>query len=192
MNRELNLAMLVYTTAKSDEDLQGILQLQQANLPTNLSAEEMKQQGFVTVIHSLADLKKMNVIEPHIIAKDGDKVIAYLLAMTVASKNDIPVLKPMFRMFDTILFNGKKVSDYKYIVVGQVCVDKNYRGKDILDHCYAFYKQHFRQRYDFAITGIATHNTRSIQAHKRIGFSQVSTYMAPDGEEWSVVLWPWK
>lgn len=78
--------MITYTTAHSEQDLQGILQLQQANLPVALQAEEMASQGFVTITHRLADLQKLIEIEPHIIAKDGDKVIAYLLAMTAHSK----------------------------------------------------------------------------------------------------------
>jgi hypothetical protein len=120
--------MIIYTSAKSDNDLEGILALQKANLPSSITKEELQSQGFVTVVHSLDDLRKMNEIESHIIAKSDDKVIAYLLAMTSASKNNIPILKPMFQMFDSIDFNGNSVSSYQYIVVGQVCVDKYFRG----------------------------------------------------------------
>lgn len=183
--------MITYTTSKSEEDLQGILQLQKANLPINLTQEEMASQGFVTVVHSLPDLQKMNEIKQHIIAKDDDKVVAYLLAMTSASKNDIIILKPMFQSFDNLSFHGKRVSDYTYIVVGQVCVDKQYRGQGILDNCYATYKETFQPEYDFAITEIATQNTRSINAHKRIGFTDLYIYAAPDGVEWSIVIWEW-
>jgi hypothetical protein len=183
--------MITYTTSQSDIDLLGIMALQQENLPVNLSPAEMAAQGFVTVVHSLPDLKKMNELEQHIIARDGDKVIAYLLAMTAASGNDIPVLIPMFGLFQKIQYGGRAVSAYNYIVVGQVCVGKGYRGQGILDNCYAEYRRQFEGRYDFAITEISTRNTRSIQAHKRIGFTSIHEYKAPDGEEWSVVLWKW-
>jgi hypothetical protein len=171
--------------------LSGIIELQRDNLPQYLTQEEMASQGFVTVIHSLADLKKMNELEQHVIAKDGDRVIAYLLAMTAASGNDIAVLVPLFGLFGKILYAGRIVSGYKYIVVGQVCVGKGYRGQGVLDDCYAEYRRRFQDRYDFAITEISTRNTRSIQAHKRIGFVPVHEYKAPDGEEWSVVIWEW-
>ncbi len=183
--------MIIYTSSTSEKDLEGILQLQKANLPTNLTSKEMTEQGFVTVVHSLPDLQKMNEIQQHIIAKDKDRVIAYLLAMTSKSKNDIDILKPMFQSFDNIQFNSKPVSAYNYNVVGQVCVDKLHRGHGVLDNCYAFYKEAFRSRYDFAITEIATKNVRSIQAHKRIGFEQLYTYTAPDNEEWNIVIWKW-
>lgn len=184
--------MIIYTTAQTRQDLEGIISLQQKNLARNLEAQEIKEQGFVTVVHSLPDLEKMNAIEQHVIAKRDDEVVAYLLAMTVASKNDIPVLIPMFEMFDQILYQNKPVSSFNYIVVGQVCVDKSCRGQGVLDACYAEYKKRFQQKYDFAITEIATSNQRSLNAHQRIGFSELHRYTAPDGEEWSIVVWGFK
>jgi hypothetical protein len=38
----------------------------------------------------------------------------------------------MFEIFDRILFKNKLISLYNYIVVGQVCVDKQYRAKVLL------------------------------------------------------------
>lgn len=185
------MSSLIYTSAKSEADLPGIIALQKNNLPVNLTDEEKQQQGFVTVLHSLADLKKMNDVEQHIICKDGNKVVAYLLAMTAASKNDIPVLIPMFEMFTSVFYKNKAVSDYNYIVVGQVCVDKNYRGRGILDKCYETYKARMKEKYDFAITEIATRNQRSIKAHQRIGFAELNQYTSPDNEVWSIVIWEW-
>lgn len=184
--------MITYTTAQTEQNLLGIISLQQKNLARNLDADEIKEQGFVTVVHSLSDLEKMNAIEQHVIAKRGEMVVAYLLAMTAASKNDIPVLIPMFEMFEQIDYQGKPVSAYQYIVVGQVCVDKSCRGQGVLDACYAEYKKQFQPKYDFAITEIATSNQRSLNAHKRIGFTELHRYTAPDGEEWSIVVWGFK
>lgn len=182
---------MIYTTSDSESDLRGILELQRRNLAINLPAEEVSSQGFVTVVHSYEDLKGLNDIEQHIIAKDGDQIAGYLLAMTAQSKTDIPILIPMFELFDRIVFQGKTIADFNYLVVGQVCVDKNYRGQGILDQCYAAYKNHFKGKYDFAITEIATRNARSINAHKRVGFSEIHRYRDPAGEEWSVVVWAW-
>jgi ribosomal protein S18 acetylase RimI-like enzyme len=183
--------MIVYTTSQNDNDLTGILSLQTANLARNLEKEEIESQGFVTVLHRLVDLQKMNSIEQHIIAKDNDTVIAYLLAMTEKSKLDIPVLVPMFDLFESIQYKNKLLSQYHYMVVGQVCVDKKYRGQGVLDKCYDLYVKTFRQRYDFAVTEIATSNQRSLNAHKRIGFKTIHEYVAPDGEKWAIVVLEW-
>ena len=183
--------MIVYTTSQDDSDLKGILNLQKINLAKNLSQEEIESQGFVTVLHRLEDLQKMNAIEQHVIAKDNDTVIAYLLAMTEKSKSDIPVLVPMFDIFESLLYKSKPLSQYNYMVVGQVCVDKKYRGQRILDKCYDLYIDAFKGRYDFAVTEIAISNQRSLNAHKRIGFKTISEYTAPDGERWAIVLLEW-
>jgi ribosomal protein S18 acetylase RimI-like enzyme len=183
--------MIVYTTSQNDNDLTGILSLQKANLARNLEKDEIESQGFVTVLHRLVDLQKMNSIEQHIIAKDHDTVIAYLLAMTEKSKLDIPVLVPMFELFESIQYKNKLLSQYNYMVVGQVCVDKKYRGQGVLDKCYDHYVRTFRQRYDFAVTEIATSNQRSLNAHKRIGFKTIHEYVAPDGETWAIVVLEW-
>lgn len=181
--------MITYTTSKTDNDLEQILELQKQNLATRLTAEQIASQGFVTVAHSFQDLHNMNSIEEHVIAKDNERVIAYLLAMTVHSRFDIPILMPMFDMFEQVEYQNKKIADWRYIVVGQVCVAAGYRGKGIFDACYATYRNNFKDRYDFAITEIATRNQRSLNAHKRIGFEVIHEYNAPDGEGWNIVVW---
>jgi predicted GNAT superfamily acetyltransferase len=183
--------MIIYSTVTTDDELEQILALQKQNLAVGLTAEQIAAQGFVTVSHSFQDLKKMNAIEAHVIAKDNDRVIAYLLAMTAHARFDIPVLVPMFGMFEQVDYQNKKIADHRYIVVGQVCIAEGYRGKGILDACYAAYKDHLKDKYEFAITEIATRNQRSINAHKRIGFETVHEYAAPDGEEWNIVVWKW-
>ena len=183
--------MAVCKTTETTTELEGILSLQRQNLPAVLSPEEVTSQGFLTVVHSLDELQQLNDIEPHTIAKENEQVVAYLLAMTKASENSIPILKPMFDLFRIVNFAGRKVSAFQYIVVGQVCVDRVFRGTGLLDACYAFYRKSFAHRYDFAITEIAASNLRSLQAHRRIGFNEIHRYTAPDLQEWVIVIWDW-
>ncbi len=184
--------MIVYKKVDLSEEIRQVLHLQKINLPQNLTEEEIKDQGFVTVIHSYETLRKMNDIEQSIIAKNDDHVIGYLLAMTGKSKEDIPVLTPMFKVFDNIIYDDKKISSYKYLVIGQVCIAKEWRGQGILDNCYQSYKKHFSDKYDFAITEISTKNKRSVNAHLRIGFKIIHSYTDSNGVEWEIVLWDWR
>jgi hypothetical protein len=126
--------MITFTTANSEEDLIDILHLQRANLAMNLSAGEIAGQGFVTVTHTYEQLSKLNDLEKHIIAKNNDRVIGYLLAMTQQSRYDFPVLIPMFEVFGKTLYKNKAIKDYSYIVVGQVCIDKLFRGQGLRTH----------------------------------------------------------
>ena len=181
---------MYFGPTKSISDLHGILALQRQNLTINLQPDEIQSQGFVTVHHSFDQLKQLDDYEKHILAKDGDRVVGYVLAMTEKSKADIAVLIPMFEIFDQIVFKDRKISDFNYLVIGQVCVDKEYRGQGIFDKCYEAYGKHYRGKFDFAITEIAVTNTRSLRAHFRIGFKEIHRYVS-GGTDWSIVLWDW-
>jgi predicted GNAT family N-acyltransferase len=184
--------MIIFTTSTTENELAEIIAIQKQNLAANLTAVEMQEQGFVTVVHSLDDLKKMNQFEQHLIIKDNDTIVGYLLAMTKKSQSDIPVLIPMFEVFEKVSYQNKLLADYNFIVVGQVCIDKDYRGKGLLNKSYQAYKKIFSSKYDFAITEIATANQRSINAHKSVGFREVHQFTDTNQIEWSIVLWDWR
>lgn len=184
--------MIEYTSACHDQHLQGILDLQRRNLPVNLDEAEIRSQGFVTVSHSLGDLQKMNDIESHVIALSEGRVVGYLLAMTQASRDDIPVLVPMFDMIEAIEYNGQSLSASSYIVVGQACVDKSCRGMGVFDALYRQYATCFRDRYQYVITEIDALNARSLRAHHRVGFRTIKEYTAVNGVTWHIVLWDWQ
>jgi len=180
--------MVQYTIVKTEKDLQQILQLQLSNLPKNISSEEAKSQGFVTVHHSIEILRAMNEPHPHIIAKAADKVVGYALVMLQKFKGEIPVLKPMFKKINSLSFQDKALSEIKYFVMGQVCVDKNFRGQGVFNDLYQQMRQEMSPFFDCIITEIATRNTRSMRAHQKVGFEVITIY-ATEGEEWAIVGW---
>ncbi|MBC9797607.1 GNAT family N-acetyltransferase [Sinomicrobium weinanense] len=183
--------MIEYDLARSETDLRGILELQKKNSPGAISPEEAASQGFVTVRHDLDILGRMNREAPSIIAKDKDKVIGYCLAMTRNFKKDIPVLIPMFNTIDKLSFKNEPLLDANYIVSGQVCIDKAYRGKGILDGLYNHYREAYKDIYKYIITEIVTTNQRSVKAHLRVGFEHLHSYIAPDNTDWDIVIWDW-
>lgn len=182
--------MILFKSAATAQELEGILTLQRQNLPQNISETEKSDQGFVTVHHTLEQLTEMNRIAPHLIAKDGKGVIGYILAMTKESKSLIPVLIPMFDQFDRIQFKGKPVSEFNYLVVGQICIGKEYRGQGIFDRMYAAYEVAFSSKFDFAITEIAASNIRSIKAHQRVGFEVIHEF-SDRTQAWAIVALDW-
>ena len=184
--------MVTYGIVQSNADLQGILSLQKQNLAEHLPADEIQQQGFVTVQHTLADLERMHLLEPSVIAKEGEKVIAYVLAMTLEARHHISILQPMFELFHSISHKGQPLLSYPFIMVGQVCVDKAFRGKGVFENLYYAFRDQFNSRYPFALTEIADRNTRSMRAHERIGFNTIHSYRLPDSEIWNIVVWDWQ
>ncbi len=183
--------MIQIKSAENESELRGILTLQEANLFQNLSPEEKVEQGFVTVKHSFDQLNSMNDKAKHVIAKDGDQVVGYILAMTKASRQFIPVLIPMFEQFDQLFFKGKPISEFNYMVIGQICVGKDYRGQRLFDRMYAEYRNKFAQNHEFGITEIATSNLRSLKAHQRVGFKTIHIFQDTI-QEWAIVIWNWK
>ncbi|WP_299618391.1 GNAT family N-acetyltransferase [uncultured Tenacibaculum sp.] len=173
--------MITFTKTSNTAELKQILALQQQNLPKQLTKEEKKTQGFVTVEHDLEILAKMHDLHPHIIAKDNDNVVGYALSMSTSFKNEIPVLRPMFNEINKLNINPD------FIVMGQVCVDKAYRGKGIFRGLYNTMATTFSGQFTSIITEIDANNTRSLNAHETIGFSDLCTYEA--GQQlWKVVV----
>lgn len=184
--------MIDYSIVNTEEELKGIHSLLESNLAINVPDEVEDKEGFLTVAYSFEDLKRMHEVEPAIIAKNKDQVIAYVLALNPVIKNDFPILVPLLELFDSINYEGRSVSTYHYLIIGQACIEKNYRGKGVFKKIYAAYHARFRDKYDFAISEIATRNERSMNAHRRIGFIPVHEYTGPDGVQWTVVIFDWK
>ncbi|GAB2516421.1 GNAT family N-acetyltransferase [Spirosoma aerophilum] len=185
--------MLAITTVQSAADVQGILDLQQANLRKNVPLDVQLDQGFVTVEHDPAVLTRMNQAAPSIIAKDGDKVVGYALTMLPEFGNDIPELLPLFELINSLIYQGKPLSEYPYYVMGQVCVADGYRGQRVFDRMYQHHRDVYSDRFQLLITDISANNTRSLKAHARVGFERIHDFHdSIIGETWAVVLWNWK
>ncbi len=177
---------------QTEGELQQILTLQAQNLGRNKTPAEIAEQGFLTVQHDTNTLRRMNALEQGILAMSESTLAGYILAMSSAMREAVPILRPMFHVFDAMSYQHQPLSTYRYIVVGQVCVAEAYRGQGLFDAMYNGYRALLSPKYDFAVTEIATRNQRSNRAHQRVGFECLHTYHAPDGEEWNIVLWDWR
>lgn len=173
--------MIIFKTTETNQELKDILILQRKNLKENLTLEEQNSQGFVTVKHNFDLLKQMNTYHSHTIAKHNNKVIAYALSMSVKLKNEITILKPMFNEINNI------IKDDKYIVMGQICIDKKYRGKGIFKSLYLEMKNSFSTKgFKYIITEIDIKNKRSLNAHKSVGFTTLKDYVIGN-KNWRIV-----
>jgi len=178
------------TTVSSDQELQQILQLQQQNLLTNVSAETQQQQGFVTLRHTLPVLQQMHALAPSVIAKDGEALAGYALTMPQECRVIVPDLEPMFRSFEETIWRGHPLSEYKFYVMGQICVGEPWRGQGLFDALYHQHRTSYGNLYDCIVTEIATRNLRSIRAHERVGFKTIHVHR-DELDEWAVVAWDW-
>ncbi|MCF7559739.1 GNAT family N-acetyltransferase [Sabulilitoribacter multivorans] len=176
---------VAYCRTTTDEELRQILKLQEQNLKEVLSSQEKHQEGFVTLKHSFDILKKMNDACAHCVAKHEGKVVGYALSMLQNFKNDIPLLVPMFNEIDKAL-EEKNLSRH-YIAMGQVCVDKNFRGQGVFRGLYNYMANQLRGDFDAIITEVDTKNIRSSNAHKGIGFEALKNYTS-NNRHWEVII----
>lgn len=180
-------------TVSEEAEIFGILTLQQQNLRSKLSQKTIESQGFVTVEHDFEVLKAMNDAQPSVIAKDKDKVVGYCLSMLPQFRNDIPILSGLFDTIDMIKYEGKLLKDYPYFVMGQVCVDKDYRGIGLFDRMYEHLREAFSDKFELCVTDISSKNIRSLKAHARVGFKAIHEFFEDAlDENWIVVVWDWR
>ncbi|KGL64072.1 N-acetyltransferase [Polaribacter sp. Hel1_85] len=181
---------MIIKLAENTNELSQILALQKENHASILSENIKKEKGFVTVLHSFKMLSEMNSKTPQIIAMDNEKLVAFALVMLKEFKNLIPVLVPMFNSFEKIKFNGKKLIDLNYYVMGQICVKDNYKRNGIFKKLYLKHKETYSNIYDYCITEVSSSNKPSMLAHQKNGFTTIHTFKDKT-DEWNILLWDW-
>ena len=96
----------------------------------------------------------------------------------------------MFNNLASVNYNGKLLDDYNYYVMGQVCIDKPWRGQGVFSMLYQHHKKVFAERFDMVVTEISPSNIRSQKAHEKVGFKTIYTY-SNAMDDWHVVAWDW-
>ncbi len=186
----INNSQFKPSLVSQEKELVQILELQKKNLAKHISEDEIRNDGFVTLSHDPETLQKMHRLAPSVIIKNADTVIAYALTMLKECRQLIPDLEPMFALFDTLYWNNKPLNDYRFYVMGQICIDKAYRGLGLVEKLYSFHKQQYASSFDLMVTEIATRNKRSMRAHEKTGFNTIHVYR-DHLDEWAVVAWNW-
>ena len=183
--------MIYSTLVNNTEELQQILDLQKQNLPKNISANELRSQGFVTFQHNIETLQQFHQLAPGVIVKDDDKVVEYALTVINEARHIFPPMESMFVLLETLQWKDKPFNSYRYYEMGQICVAKDYRGKGIFQMLYQQHRKSYSRKYDLLVTKISTKNHRSLRAHEKVGFETV--IIENDSlDEWAVVVWDWR
>jgi RimJ/RimL family protein N-acetyltransferase len=136
-------------------------------------------------------LQQMHRFQPSIIAKDGDTIAGYVIITTKNSYEQHPLLDSLFDSIDALNYNDTPLKDVNYILVGQLCVGKAYRGTGLVQKMYNYYQQSLSKSYQYLITDVAQENPRSIKAHLKTGFEIIHTIQY-GGIGWDIVLWDWR
>lgn len=145
-------------------DIDGILALQELYLVSNLSEEE-KAAGFVTTPFSIPQLTEVIEQEGLFLAKDNNKIIAYIFAGGWDFFNQWPIFNYMTTLFPDLTFLDFDINTINSFQYGPICIDKAYRGKGLIKPLFEFMRIHIVKRYPLALTFINKTNIPSTKAH---------------------------
>jgi ribosomal protein S18 acetylase RimI-like enzyme len=193
-NRNIKIFVSTMISIKRVTDyaeLQGIQTLQQANLKRNLSEQEAESQGFVTAEYSMDFLETLHRACPSIIAKDWETIAGYALVAVKSVRHQHELLSDLFNSIDKIVYNGRLLENTNYVIVGQLCVARDYRGLGLVQKMYDYYRSSLAEEFDYCITDVAKGNIRSLKAHEKSGFRIIDT-LEYGGLSWDIILWDWK
>jgi hypothetical protein len=160
--------MLFPKEVNTEYELIQINKLNRQNLKKYLSKPEQEEQGFVTWLYPVSLLQQIHTLAPGIIVKDNDAVVGYALVTPMESGNFHTDLKRMIDNLETLSFNGKPLSSFSFYIMGQVCIDKDYRGKGIFNILFQKHKKLYSNAYELLVTEISTKNYRSLKELKKL------------------------
>jgi len=178
---------LVTTT----EQIQQIAKLSAINLRSVIDEHTKIDQGFLTWEYTPRLLAAMHEFAPSVIAIDEGNVVGYALVATHAMAEVHTEMKLMLDNLSTLSYLGHPMNDYRYYMMGQICIAQEHRGKGLFEKLYQHHRTVYSNQFDMLMTEVSTSNHRSMRAHEKVGFKTIHTYH-DHMDEWNVVVWDWR
>lgn len=173
------------------EQIRQIAELSSMNLRSVVDDHTKIDQGFLTWQYTPQLLETMHTFAPSIIATYNDQVVGYALVATHAMSEVHKEMKVMLDNLSTLTYLGRPMNDYRYYMMGQICIAKEHRGLRLFEKLYQHHKTSYGSQYDILLTEVSTSNHRSMRAHEKVGFKTIHTYH-DHMDEWNVVVWDWR
>lgn len=159
------------------KDLDGILALHQQYHVNSINADD-KVDGFITTNFTPKQLQELIEKQQGVmIAKDGDRVIAYAMAASWQFWSEWPLFAYMIEKLPEYSFNGQTLSVENSYQYGPICVDKAYRSSGLFEQVFYASLESMQKRYPIMITFVNQINPRSYAAHtKKVKMETVCTF----------------
>jgi len=169
-----------------EEDFSIIKSLQEEQHFENVS--DKATEGFVSVQTSIEILKEINSEHGIVVATVDSKVVGYEFPLSLEQARKMPSLVPFIERVLKLDYEGKKISEYKWIIEGQILVARKFKGKGIAETLHKKFIEMLKPKYELIVTEISDQNARSLHVHKeKLGLKVVYEYSA-NGRRWFVLL----
>ena len=179
--------MIVYKIAEIS-DIDATLSLH-AKYQIDTIKEEDKKDGFVTTAFSKEELTHLIEKEQGLfIAKDGEEVIAYVMAASWEFWSQWEMFAYMIEDLPNLSYLGQTLSTENSYQYGPICIDKSIRGTKVLSEIFEFSRKEMAKRYPILVTFINQINPRSYQAHTRkLGLEVIQEFKFNGNHYWELV-----
>lgn len=158
-------------------DISAILELQKKYHVATISDAD-KPDGFVTTLFTQDQFEELITGENGIaIASDEGCIIAYVMAASWNFWSKWPLFIHMIADLSNMNYMGTTLSTENSYQYGPICIEKAYRGTEVLKRIFDFSRAQMRERYPILITFINHTNSRSYEAHTRkLGLDVIKSF----------------
>ncbi|PLX23371.1 MAG: GNAT family acetyltransferase [Marinilabiliales bacterium] len=169
---------MINTRKATNNDIDGILSLQEKNLFANLNENELKN-GFVTTPFAASQIEEIIKQNGLFVAENEEnKIIAYVFAGSWKYFEQWEIFNFMVSRFAKLSFKGHKITKENSFQYGPVCIDKIYRGHGLLNLIFEEMRIEFFKKYPISITFINKINAISENAHtKKLGWKIIDEFV---------------
>lgn len=172
-----------------DDDLPGVLALQEANLHATLTDAE-RADGFLSARFGPEQFAAMAAQVGVLVAAHGDGIAGYACASEVDYNRRVPLLAAMIDAFPRVHYRASTLDRAACFVYGPVCVERAWRGRGVLRGLVQALRQRTAGRFDCGVAFIAQDNPRSLAAHVHgLGLIQAGGF-EHDGRGYHLVVLP--
>jgi len=163
--------------AATKEDIDGVLSLHRKYHVDTID-ENDKKDGFVTTQFSRELLSELIDDENGLfIAKDGDRIISYVMAASWTYCSKWPMFQYMIERLHEVEFLDTNLNTKNSYQYGPICIDKEYRGSGVLENIFDFARKEMNKRYPILVTFVNKKNPRSVKAHvEKLGLEVVMEF----------------
>jgi len=171
-----------------EEDFPKIKFLQKENHFRSVSNKGRKKEGFVSVETSISMLENLNQKIGILVAVSKGEVVGYELPLDLKHASKISLLDPFIERILKLEYLGKKLSEYKIILEGQILVKMGFKGQGIAEELHKRFVNMLKNNYEIIVTEISNKNPRSLHFHtKKLKLSIIEKYFAK-GFNWYILL----
>lgn len=168
---------MIKTRIATQQDIKGVLSLQEKYLYRNLTSEE-RLKGFVTTPFTVSQIEE--ILQENglfITENEQNELIAYAFAGSWRYFQQWDIFKHMVSRFSNLNFRGNEITTANSFQYGPVCIATEYRGTGLLNNLFEEMRLEFSKKYPISVTFINKVNIVSEIAHtKKLGWEIIDEF----------------